>query len=745
MKNLIVVFSAIIISCSSGEKKEASVELPPVPETPVRLVSDTLYSKVVEDPYRYLEDLKNPDVEKWYKDHAQRSRFVLDAITGRKGVIDKMYEFDKRKANRSSNLQITDNDRYFYLKQTPADETGKIFFRNGIGGQEELLFDPEQYDPGSKLSYVVSSHYPSPDGGKIAFEIAPNGSESSTLLIMDVASKTIFGEKIDRCWFSGCSWLPDGNSFLFNRLHSADVHNIDREKDSETYIHKVGQDPSKDIPIFSRVNNPELDIKQEEIPIVYYDRDTKYLYGFAYSVDNRIKAWYAPASEITKSKIAWKKLFILEDEVYNFVSTDKEIFVYTPKSSPRFKILRMPLANPDLSKATVAVPAFSDRTITGITINNESLYFTTAKNGVTAGLGRMLLSTGKVEEITLPIPAGTISISSRGFLFPDIWADMSGWTQENKRYRFFPDKKDFKIEMLSSQAEYPEYANLVVEELMVKSHDGVEVPMSLVYDKNIKRDGSSPVLFMGYGAYGFSFNPFFSPNILIWTEKGGILAVAHVRGGGELGDDWYNAGKKTTKPNTWKDLIACAEYLVSNHYISPKKIAINGGSAGGILIGRAMTERPDLFAVAIPDVACLNPLRAEESPNGPVNVPEFGSVKDSIECMALMEMDSYLHVKDGVEYPATLVTAGMNDPRVIAWQPGKFAARLNAATASGKPVLFLPDFEAGHGIGDTKSKHIEVLSDVLTFALWQTGHPDFTISKLSVKGEKPEGNIKVQE
>ena len=222
-------------------------------------------------------------------------------------------------------------------------------------------------------------------------------------------------------------------------------------------------------------------------------------------------------------------------------------------------------------------------------------------------------------------------------------------------------------------------------------------------------------------------SPHFTPDLLLWTNNNGILAIAHVRGGGELGDKWYKGGYKTTKPNTWKDLIACAEFMISDKYTSPNKIAINSASAGGILIGRAMTERPDLFAAAIPEVGCLNPVRAEESPNGPVNVPEFGSVKDSVECKALIEMDSYLHIKDGVKYPATLITAGMNDPRVIVWQPAKFAARLEAANASDKPVLFLVDYEAGHGIGNSKKKDFESLADVFSFALWQTGVPGFQL------------------
>jgi len=172
-------------------------------------------------------------------------------------------------------------------------------------------------------------------------------------------------------------------------------------------------------------------------------------------------------------------------------------------------------------------------------------------------------------------------------------------------------------------------------------------------------------------------------------------------------------------------MIACGEYLIKENFTSSEHLAINGGSAGGILVGRALTDRPDLFAAVISEVGSMNPLRSEESPNGPVNAPEFGTVKDSTECMALLEMDSFHALKEGTKYPATLITAGMNDPRVIVWQPAKFAARMQAVNASDQPVLFLVDYEAGHGIGDSKTKGFESLSDMFSFALWHTGHPDF--------------------
>jgi prolyl oligopeptidase len=728
MKNLLLIITCVLASCTENK---TPLDLPPIPETPVRVVTDTYFGKQINDPYRYLEDIKNPEVVQWFKDHATRSRKVLDNLSGRSELIEKMKEFDARKSTRVFDLNIVETNRYFYLKQTPDDENGKLYFRDGLDGEESLLFDPETYDTASGQNYVISAHYACPDGSKVAFEVSPNGSENSVMMIMEVDSKTLYPEKINRCWGSGCTWLPDNNSFLFNRLNSDDVHDMNREKNSKVYLHKVGQDAQQDVEFFSRSHNPDFDIKEEEIPIVYYDRDSEYLFGFSFSVDRRMKAWMAPISEFGKSNINWKKLFDLDDEVYNFTTTKNDIFIYTPKGAPNYKILKIAIDNPDLSSASVVVPEFPDKSIDDIRVSSDGLYFTTSKNGVDAGLHFVPAESSKVEDIELPFKAGSISLATRGVKFQDTWVSIRGWTRDNTRYRYDRSNNKFSVENLSSVAEYPEFGDLVVEELTVKSHDGAEVPLSLVYNSYMKKDGTNPVFIIGYGAYGYSMNPFFSPNMLLWTQAGGVFAVAHVRGGGEKGDAWYKGGHKTTKPNTWKDLIACADYLVNQNYTSPKKITINSASAGGILIGRAMTERPDLFAVAIPEVGVMNTLRAEESPNGPVNVPEFGTVKDSVECMALIEMDSYLHITDGVEYPATLITAGMNDPRVIAWEPAKFAARLTAVSGSANPVLFLTDFEAGHGLGDSKTKQFESLADIFSFALWQTGNEKFELTTLN--------------
>ena len=267
--------------------------------------------------------------------------------------------------------------------------------------------------------------------------------------------------------------------------------------------------------------------------------------------------------------------------------------------------------------------------------------------------------------------------------------------------------------------------DIVAKEVLVKAADGVEVPLSIVYPKAAKLDGSNPTLLYGYGSYGITDDPVYIPRFLAWYELGGVRATCHVRGGGAYGEEWHLAGKLATKPNTWKDFIACAEYLIKEGYTTSAKLGIHGGSAGGILIGRAMTERPDLFAVAVPEVGVLNALRAENSANGVPNIPEFGTTTDPKQFPSLLEMDALYHVKDGVRYPATLLIQGINDPRVPAWQSMKMAARLQAATASGKPVLLRLDYAAGHGIGSTKTQRQEQYADLWSFMLWQFGDPRF--------------------
>ncbi|MCJ7555067.1 MAG: prolyl oligopeptidase family serine peptidase, partial [Ignavibacteriaceae bacterium] len=495
---------------------------------------------------------------------------------------------------------------------------------------------------------------------------------------------------------------------------------------TKIYHHILNTDPSNDREIFSREKYPEFNLTPEDVNIPFIFNGCNFIFVGAATTDKRLNIFYAPIHELGKDKISWKRLFEREDEVHTFRVTENDLYILTPKDAPKFKIIKTSLINPDVANAELVIAENPNARISNLSLTKEGLFYTLSFNGVEEKVYFLAFGTTKAVELKLPISAGSIYLATKGFKYSDLWLGISGWTSEYKRYRYLTEKDEFKLESLFAEAEYPEYADLIVEELMIESHDGVKVPLSLVYKKGIKKNGRNPVVITAYGAYGGSLKPRFVPNNLLWVHEGGILATAHVRGGSELGGQWHKDGQKTTKANSWKDLIASAEYLINEKYSSNKKIAIYGMSAGGITIGRALTERPDLFAVAIPEVGILNALRFENTTSGPQNVAEFGTVKDSVECMALIEMDAYQNIKEGIKYPATLITAGMNDTRVILWQPAKFTARLQAANVSDNPILFRVDYEAGHVSPNTK-KYFEDLADVLSFALWQTGHPKYQV------------------
>lgn len=715
MKNVLFLLSLILFisQCTTPLNKPALA--------PVDPVVNEYWGIELTDPYQYMENLDDTIVKNWMIANADYARSILDGISGRSGLIEKMKEFDERRSDQVSNLTILDNDRYFYLKTTPEDEAGKLYTREGLGGEEKLLFDPQTYGEDT-LDYVVGSISPTLEGDKVAFTVEPNGSENSTMMILNMESGEFYPEELSLT-IGGGSWLADGEHFLYTKVNSADVFDPTRYLSTKSYIHKLGTAQEQDKVFFSGEKYPELGIQPQEFPFAFYDIYSDNLFLGFFSVEAYMKLFVIKGEKAFEEKVSWSQLTTLEDEVQNIYPIDNELYAYTAKGAPGFKVLKTDIWNPDFENAELYLPEPEDGVLEDFVMTSEACYFTVKTNGTRT---RVYKKEGEdISELELPTSAGSVFLRSKGHKFSDIWISLTGWTLDGKRYRFHPDDASFEVEQLSQKAEYPEFEGMVVEELMVPSHDGVEVPLSLIYHKDLVRDGNAPLLIYGYGSYGSTDDPGFSTLRLLWCAHGGIWATAHVRGGGALGDAWRLGGYKSTKPNTWKDLIALTVYLQKESYSSPAHTAIVGGSAGGILVGRAMTERPDLYKAVLPLVGAMNNVRMELSPNGPGNIPEFGTVEDSVEFLGLLEMDSYHHLEEGVNYPATLSTAGMNDPRVIAWQPGKFAAKLQACNASDNPQLFLVDYKSGHGIGNTKSKSWENWADYFSFAFWQTGHPDF--------------------
>ncbi|MCM4157413.1 prolyl oligopeptidase family serine peptidase [Gramella sp. AN32] len=713
MKNILAILVLLLAINLSAQEVVSPEHLEPVK------VVDTYHGVEVEDDYRYIENMQDPKVLNWMKESASYAESVLDKIPGKEDLMKKMLEMDSRQSSIVSNLFISKNDDYYYLKRLPEDETGKLYYRKGFEGAESLIFDPENYKKDGEVNYTIHGMQPSISGEMVAVRLAPNGSETGEIVFID-KDGTQHSETLELAAFN-ISWDKNDQAIFYPRFNSADISDMTRQMNTQTYKHILGDDPKNDIPVFSNTTNPELKISPMELPILIYEDLTDQYYGAVVSVDKAAKIYMAE-NEIPGK---WKQVASKEDMIEIPNITKHGVYYLTFKDASNYKIVKSSLEDPSPGSGEVVVEEPKNGTITGIFANNLGLFYSIKENGVRSRLYYLSKDSEESSEIELPFVAGNIGLSGTAGSSDDVWVNLIGWTQPLKRYHYNVKEDKFTLQTLSSAVEYPELKDLMVEEIMVKSHDGIEVPVSIIYNKDLKMDGSNPAMIYGYGSYGISTGPFFSPITLAYTTYGGILVVPHVRGGGELGDAWHRAGQKQNKPNTWKDAIATAEYLIDHGYTSSDKLSILGGSAGGIFVGRSITERPDLFAAAAPEVGVMNPVRAEETPNGPVNAPEFGTVKDEGEFKGLMAMDSYHALKEGGKYPAMLITAGMNDPRVIAWQPAKFAAKAQNYSSSDAPILFLTDFESGHGIGDNKTKAFESFANAFSFFYWQSGHPLF--------------------
>jgi prolyl oligopeptidase len=398
------------------------------------------------------------------------------------------------------------------------------------------------------------------------------------------------------------------------------------------------------------------------------------------------------------------------------------VYLRSALNAPRFKVLKLKLSELDIQKAEMVLPE-SEGVLRAISVTQDALYVT-RREGVNTSLLRLpVAGNGPFEKVKLPLE-GNVTVSG-SVDHQNLIVAVSSWTQAIRRFIYTPTKSQFTRLNLAPPVEPVQRAEVIAKEVMVTSHDGVKVPVSIIMRKDAVLNGQNPTILYGYGAYGTTEEPNRSNNIMTWVERGGIYVFAHVRGGGALGSQWHEAGQKTTKFNTWKDGIATAEWLIANGYTSASKLGIYGGSAGGIFVGRAMTERPDLFAAAVPNVPVLDMVRSEQRANGVANVPEYGTVKVEPEFHALLRNSSYHAIQNGTRYPATMLMHGVNDSRVDVWQSLKYASRLADAQKGQQAVLLRLDYEAGHGAGSGADQAIQRTADLQAFMLWHMGVPEF--------------------
>ncbi|MBB5203498.1 prolyl oligopeptidase [Inhella inkyongensis] len=698
-----------------GATASAVLASTPYPDTPVRPVQDRYHGVTVSDPYRWMEDMRSAEFQQWLKAQAQYASAGLQTLPGRTALRERLGQL--MDAGVSTGGYAPTAGQILFLKREPGQNQRRLWLREGLAGPERQVLDPLNV-PGLPGKHSIDFYSASPDGKRVALGLSAGGSEDSTLVVLDLARGELLSERIPHAGLNqyGVSWLADGSGFFYNR-HPQD----ERYNKSAVYFHRLGADWKQDRPVFGwGTGRGQGQFEIADLPYVYASKGSRWAVAELLHGDAVDRSYFvAPLADLLQGQARWKRVIAPKDRVTKAVLDGERLLALSQRQDPRRALLVYPAAGG--KPQTLLAP--SQQVLLEIEKGEGQLLV----RGLDGGVSRLtqLDLNGKAAPQTLTLPfEGTVREMAA---LPDgEWLlRMDGWVNPAQTLVVRAGQPARAVD-LQPQASYP-LEGLSAERVMVKSHDGVQVPLSIVHPKG-HAGMARPTILTGYGAYGMVMEPGFRPSRLGWLEQGGRFAVCHVRGGGELGEAWHRGAHIVNKQNTVSDFIACARYLIAKGYTSPQLLAGTGGSAGGITIGGAINQAPELFAAAQAAVGVSDMLRMELTPNGAPNIAEFGTVKSPRHFKAMFALSPFHNVKDGQVYPAVIVTTGANDPRVDAWMPAKFAARLQAATAKNaapKPVWLRVDYEAGHGMGSSVSSQLDEQADVWSFFLWQMGHPAY--------------------
>jgi prolyl oligopeptidase len=689
---------------------------PPVAR--VQLVRETRFGVTLDDPYRWMEDPGDPDVDRWLDGQAAYSRSVLAALPHRRSLLERIGSLS---GDREILSEFTlAGDRVFHLHRGIGAAVSALVVRDG--DTSRVLLDPSA-TAGQERS-VIDWYVPSPDGRYVACAIAQGGSTDATVCVVDVDRAALLGDavKVGDGFFS---WLPDCRTFAYHRYReaAADV-SIDRLRDdSRSCLHLLGDDPERDVAILGRGLNPLVTIAARDRPyLVVPPGDDWVIALITHSAtgeripeqlpDNTL--YVAPRAALSDpAGCVWTRVAGPDDAVTALAASADTLYLACHRDAPRGQVLAVPFADPNLSRARLLVPG-SDRAIDAVAVVGEHLLVRDLDGGI-GRLRRVPLTGGQPADVALPVE-GSIDEWAAHPYRPHVLLVLTSWTQSPRAYRL-----DLPAATLTDLDWIPpapvDVADIYAEEIQVPARDGTPIPLSVIHRRGLVLNGNNPTMMGAAGSYGFTLRPWFWPEMLAWYERGGVLAIAHVRGGGEYGREWHTAGRGPNKETTITDFIDCAEYLIAHGYTRPGRLAGNGGSAGAIPVGGALVRRPDLWAAVVLRVPVTNSTRIEFSEYGPINVPEFGSITTEAGLRDLLITDSYLRITDGTDYPAVLLTTGRNDHVVPMWQAGKMAARLQAASTSQRPILLRIEEHTGHTGGSTREQQDTLLADQLAFLL----------------------------
>lgn len=711
---------AMVGLCIAGVGSVASAEPGKPPATAKKPVTEAFHGTTVTDDYRWLENANDPAVKRWIEEQNRYTRTVLDKNPALEPIRQRVKELLGARLP-SYGLSEFRGGKLFGLKRQPPKQQPFLITLKSADepGSEHVIIDPNKLNPKGTTSIQFLA--PSLNGRLVAVALSEGGSEEGTLHVYDVESGAELSDVIPRVNFptagGSVAWNADASGFYYTRYPApGERAKEDLQFYQQVYFHKLATPVSEDTYVLGK------EFPRIAETVLATSEDGRQLLATVANGDGGEFAHYLMGPDRT-----WAQITKFQDQITKAVfGSDDSLYLLSHKDAPRGKILKLALTDPRLDHAKTVVQE-SGVVIDSMTATANRLYVLDLAGGPSQIriLDREGREQGKVPTTTASGVAGIVRLKGDDILFLELsYLDPATW--------YSLDSATGKVTRTALYQKPPvDFSDCTVVRDFAVSKDGTKVPLNIVYRKGTKLDGRNPTLLTGYGGFGISLSPHFLLSNRIWLEQGGVYAIANLRGGGEFGEEWHKGGNLTHKQNVFDDFVACARYLIDHKYTSRDRLAIEGGSNGGLLVGAALTQRPDLFRAVVCHVGVLDMFLHDRHPNGAFNVPEYGTAKDPEQFKAIYAYSPYQHVKDGKSYPAVLLLTGVNDGRVDPANSFKMTARLQAATSSGRPVILRVSFGSGHGIGTGLDEAIAQQADGYGFLFGQLGMEYKAVQRVS--------------
>ena len=677
------------------------------PKAEMRPVTENLHGTKIVDPYRWLEDGSSAETQKWVGEEMAYTRSVLDPLPGRELIHKRLTEL---LGIGSISVPRIAGKYYFYTRREGMQNQPVLYVREGLEGKDRVLVDVNKLAADGTVA--LDWFYPAEHGKYVAYGTSLSGSEMSTLHVIDSKTGTILPDTIERTRAASIAWSLDSSGFYYTRYpNKGDVPEGQERYNRHVFYHLLGTDPATDPPIFGEGRDPE------DWPEVSLDNDGRLLLITVTQGWTKTELFLMDTRKATPpTRITTGKNFLYSATLYN-----GRIYIVTNEDAPRFRVFMAEAGNYDRDDWQEIIPQ------TGGVLKDAGLWggkiFAQYEQNATSQLKVFDLGGTLLGNLALPA-IGSVFECQGKWDRDEVFYGFESFTIPRSIYRY--DLKSGST-TLWAKVDAPgiDPAAYEVEQEWYHSKDGTRVPMFVVSRKGVKKDGQNPTVLTGYGGFNISLTPEFDSDIYLWLEHGGVYAVANLRGGSEFGEDWHRAGMLDKKQNVFDDMIAAAEFLISQKYTDKGHLAIWGGSNGGLLMGAMITQRPDLFRAVVCDVPLLDMLHYQKFQIARLWIPEYGTAEDPAQFKWLYAYSPYHHVKAGTEYPAILFTTADTDSRVDPMHAKKMTALMQATAANGgsrvRPILLRIETKAGHGPGTPVAKQVEEDTDAYSFLFWQLG------------------------